>query len=46
MEVKAGKKIQTLHWAAQFRGFIYDFKDKEAIFYKGFRLYVPGARFL
>ena len=46
MEVKTGKKIQTLHWAAQFRGFIYDFKDKEAIFYKGFRLYAPGARFI
>jgi hypothetical protein len=46
MQVKTGKKIQTLHWAAQFRGFIYDFKDKEAIFYKGFRLYAPGARFL
>jgi hypothetical protein len=46
MEVKTGKKIQTLHWAAQFRGFIYDFKDKEAIFYKGFRLYAPGAKFI
>lgn len=46
MEVRTGYKLPTLQWATQFRGFMSDSRDRDAIFYKGFRLYSPGSRLI
>ena len=46
MEVKSRSKIPTLQWATAFRGFVADYRDKDAIFYRGFRINAPGSRLI